>query len=271
MQFVRCTDFRCWAGIGVIPLPCFGGGHARAPGDTSFAVRRPSLLVRITNLGRTIGPKTTPNMGQFTFIVRLGITGITPTALVVKGRNHVTMLTGNAAFPTPTPTLVAITAACDALDAANQTYDFNRGKAEKEVRDVAFEVLKDLIRELGGYVQAHCNNQKELIISGGFDTRRLNTPLGPLAAPANVRALVTAFPGRLDLRWNGVHGRLMYIIEMTDIDPLLPTGWAPLTQTSKNRHTVLGLTSNTVYSFRLTTVGADGLSPVSDIATAKAA
>lgn len=210
-------------------------------------------------------------MGQFTFIVRLGTTRITPTALVEKGRNHVTMLTGNAAFPTPTPTTAALTTACDALDAANQAYDFNRGKTEKETRDVAFAVLMDLIRELAGYVQAHCNNEKDLILSTGFDVRRLSSPLGQLPPPANVRALVTPFPGRLDLRWNGVRGRQIYAVYMTAIDPLDPAGWALLTQTSKNRYTVEGLTSNTVYTFRLQTFGAAGISPMSDVASAKAA
>ncbi|MEO8066968.1 MAG: fibronectin type III domain-containing protein [Flavobacteriales bacterium] len=210
-------------------------------------------------------------MGQFTFNVRLGTTGITPTALVEKGRNNVTMLTGNAAFPTPTPTLAAITAAYDALDTANQAYDFNRGKAEKEARDAAFATAMEQMRELAGYVQAHCNNDKELIISSGFDVRRLSQPIGPLPAPANVRALVTSYPGRLELRWNGVRGRIIYGAEITDTDPLNAGGWAPLAQTSKNRYTVEGLKSNTVYSFRITTIGSDGASPVSDIATAKAA
>lgn len=210
-------------------------------------------------------------MGQFTFVPRIGITAITPTALVEKGRNHVTMLTGNAAFATPTPTTAALTAACDTLDDANQAYDFNRGKAEKEARDAAFTVLKDLVRELAGYVQANCNNDKALIISTGFDVRRLSEPLGPQPALGNLRALVTPFPGRLELRWNGVRGRSLYAVEMTDTDPLSPAGWAPLVQTGKNRYTVEGLTSNTVYSFRVTTLGAAGASPVSDIASAKAA
>ena len=82
--------------------------------------------------GQAYGHNT---MGQFTFNVRLGIDRITPTALVEKGRNHVTLLTGNAAYTTPTPTLVVLTAACDELDAANQSFDFNRGKTEKELRD----------------------------------------------------------------------------------------------------------------------------------------
>ncbi|QQR87108.1 MAG: fibronectin type III domain-containing protein [Flavobacteriales bacterium] len=210
-------------------------------------------------------------MGQFTFVPRVGIDRITPTALVEKGRNHVAMLTGNAAFPTPTPTTAALGTACTALDDANQIYDFNRGKAEKEARDAAFKVLKEMVRELAGYVQAHCNNDKSLIVSTGFDVRRLSEPLGPLPAVANLRALVTPYPGRLELRWNGVRGRSLYAVEMTDTDPLNHAGWAPLVNTGKNRYTVEGLTSNTVYSFRVTTLGAAGASPVSDIASAKAA
>lgn len=88
---------------------------------------------------------------------------------------------------------------------------------------------------------------------------------------ANLRALVTPYPGRLELRWNGVRGRSLYAVEMTDTDPLNHAGWAPLVNTGKNRYTVEGLTSNTVYSFRVTTLGAAGASPVSDIASAKAA
>lgn len=183
-----------------------------------------------------------------------------------KGRNHVTMLTGNAAFPTPTPTT-----ACDDLDTANQAYDFNRGKTEKETRDVAFAALLDLIRELAGYVQANCNNEKDLILSTGFDVRRIAFSLGVLPTPGYVRALVTPYPGRLDVRWAGVRGRRIYSLYITDKDPQDPVSWKLLAQTSKNSFTAEGLQSNTVYTFRLQTIAAAGASPMSDIASAKAA
>ncbi len=207
-----------------------------------------------------------------TFVtVRLGFTGVTPVNLVEQGRNHVVMLTGNADFPTPTPTLAAVTAACDALDVANQAFDFNRGKLEKQTRDTAFRALKDLIRELGGYVQANCNGDKDLILSTGFNPRRPSDPLGPLAAPQNIRAIVSAYPGRLDVRWNAVYGRSLYQLYMTDKDPLDPTQWKLQLQSSKNRHIIEGLVSNNVYTFRVVAIGAAGASPVSDIASAKAA
>ena len=68
-----------------------------------------------------------------------------------------------------------------------------------------------------------------------------------------------------------MRGRLIYAVYMTDTDPLDPAGWKLLTQTSKNRYTVEGLTSNTVYTFRLQTIATAGISPMSDVASAKAA
>jgi len=210
-------------------------------------------------------------MATSVYTVRLGLTGVKPAALVEQGRNHVVMLTGNPDFTTPTPKLIDITAACDTLDLANQAYDFNRGKLERQARDTAFRALKALVRELGGYVQANCNGNKDLILSTGFNTRRPSDPLGQLPAPQNLLALVTAYPGRLDVRWDAVKGRSAYQLYMTDKDPLDPTGWKLLLMSSKNRHAVEGLQSNTVYTFRVLAMGAAGTSPLSDIASAKAA
>lgn len=208
---------------------------------------------------------------QATYTVRLGFTGVTSTALVGMGRNHVTMLTGNADFPTPTPALADITSACDKLDDANNAYDFNRGKMEKEARDESFKMLKALIRELGGYVQSNCKGQKDLILSAGFNVRKNSEPVGLLPAAKNLQALVTPYPGRLEVRWDGVKGRSMYQLWITDGDPNASEGWRLLLQSTKNRHVIEDLVSNTVYTFRVVTLGTAGASPASDIAHAKAA
>ena len=209
-------------------------------------------------------------MASFTYTVRLG-TDVTPTILVEKGRNHVKKLTGNPDFTEPTPKLEDISKACDDLDAANQAFDFNRGKVEKQTRDTLYRALKALIQELGGYVQATCKGDRDLILSTGFDVRRKAEPIGELGTPQNVRAIVSVYPGRLDVRWDGVYGKKMYQLWMTEGDPLEPTGWKLLLQTTRNRHVAEGLESNKVYSFRVVALGTAGASPVSDIAAAKAA
>lgn len=210
-------------------------------------------------------------MKQFIHIVKLGFARITAAALVFKGRNNVTMLTGNPAYATPTPTLVTITAACDTLDSAVQAYDFTRSRLDKETRDVAFFDLKAMLRELGAYVQATSKGDRDLILSAGFETEKVPVPIGQLPAPPNVRAEVTAYPGRIDVKWAGVRGRKIYEVWITDGDPSVEASWKLQGLTSKNRMEVEGLTSNTVYYFRVVAQGAAGPSPVSDVANAKAA
>ena len=205
------------------------------------------------------------------FTVSLGFTNVTPAALLDKGRNHVVMLTGNAEFPTPTPATAVLTVACDKLEAASNAYNFNRGKLEKEARDVAFTELKALIRELGGYVQSNCKGEKELILSTGFDVRRPNEPVGDLPAPGNLIASPTLYPGRIDLRWEGVKGRSAYEVYINDGDPSSESGWRLLLVTPKTRFIATSLTSNKTYAFRVVAIGPAGASPVSDVAIAKAA
>ena len=95
-------------------------------------------------------------MKKVWYIVKPGLTRVTAKALAGKGRNSVTMITGNPAFlapnPDPNPKLSEVTEACDKLESAIDAYDFNRGKLEKEARDLAYEELRVIYRDLGGYV-----------------------------------------------------------------------------------------------------------------------
>lgn len=210
-------------------------------------------------------------MKKIWYTVKLGFTKMTSAALVGKARTNVIMLTGNPAYTTPIPALAAITLAADKLEKASDAYDFSRSRLDKEDRDLAYAELKGLLKELGGYVQAISAGEIDLITSAGFETEKVASPIGPLAAPKNVRALVTLYPGVLDVRWGGVRGRTNYQLWMTDGDPKIEAGWKLQAITSKNRATVENLTSNTVYTFRVIAQGAAGASPASDIAAAKAA
>lgn len=210
-------------------------------------------------------------MKKVFYFASAGLARITPTALVEKVRNCVKMTNGNAAFPTPMPTLAALTAASDKLGLANQAWAFNRGKLEKDARDLALAELLDLFREFTGYVQAQSGGDKDLILSVGLDVRRPSTRMGQLSAPQNVRARNTAYPGVIDVRWDGVRGRQNYQLFVNEGDPKDAAAWNVLAITSKNRFVAEGLTSDKVYFFQVVALGAAGASPVSDSASAKAA
>lgn len=210
-------------------------------------------------------------MKKVYYVVKLGHTRVTFEALSGMTRTNVTKLTGNAAFATPIPTLAALTAAADRLDTAVDAYEFSRSRLDKQERDFAFAELKGLRQDLGGYVQTVSNGDAELITSAGFEMEAARKPLGLLEAPVDVRATVRPYPGSVEVRFKGVRGRLAYQVYICAGDPLVAADWKLHTVTGKVRLIVDELESGKTYFFRVEALGAAGVSPVSDIASAKAA
>jgi hypothetical protein len=210
-------------------------------------------------------------MKKVWYAVKLGHSQVTFVALVDKSRTNLKMLSGNAAFPTPNPTLAAFGAATDRLDKAVQAYDFSRSRLDKEDRDIAFVELKGMRADLGGYVQTTSAGDQELITSAGFETEKARQPIGLLPAPPDVRAVVRPYPGSLEVRFGGVKGRLGYQLFICSGDPKVESNWQLNTTTGKTRVVVDGLESNAMYFFRVVALGAAGVSPVSNVAFAKAA
>ena len=210
-------------------------------------------------------------MKKVWYAVKLGHTQVTFVALVDKSRTNISKLTGNAAFVTPSPTLAAFTTATDRLDKAIQNYDFSRSRQDKQERDAAFLDLKTMRVDLGAYVQTTSAGDQELITSAGIQTEKAAQPIGQLPAPSDVRAVVRPYPGSLEVRFGGVKGRLSYQLFICKGDPMVQANWELNTTTGKTRVVVDSLESNATYFFRVVAIGAAGMSPVSDVAIAKAA
>jgi hypothetical protein len=164
-----------------------------------------------------------------------------------------------------------VSSEADTLEAADAAYEFNGGKVEKEARDVAFETLKASYRDLGAYVQTVCGGSKEVILGAGMNVRKApSQPVLP-STPPNVQAAPTKYFGELDVRWGASTNHRIYKVYQTEGDPSLETGWELIAETGKNRLLVKGLERFKTYSFRVVALGAAGLSPASDAATATAA
>lgn len=203
------------------------------------------------------------------FIVKLGLEGLEPMEIVERGRAHVAAMTGNPTYPTPTPALALITAACDALEAAEIAVTTNGGRQDTLVRNERLRELKDLIRELAGYVQAVSQGDPEKITSAAFPMRKTPEPSGVLPAPGNLRVRITQMAGELNTRWDGVPDRHIYELQINDGDPLVEANFRTLVLIGKNYFTAKELTSHRPYTFRVRAIGAEGEGAWSDIATAK--
>ncbi len=205
------------------------------------------------------------------YIVKLGLQGLTSTALVEKGRTHIKDCTGNTDVTLPANFLTDFTQAVDDLEAANMAVTENGGRKDTLARNAAKFAVEEFVRELAGYVQAQCNEDALKIASCGFGTRKAPSPVGILDAPKNLRAARGKVSGDLDVRWDGVRGRIMYALYICAGDPKVEADWSLLLQTSKNFHTAINLVSDAVYYFRVVAIGTAGPGPVSDSAWSKAA
>ncbi len=203
------------------------------------------------------------------YTVKIDLEGLSPIETVERARNHVVSMTGNIVTPTPIPALALVTAAADALEAADLIYQSNRGRLDLLARNERWRELRELIKDLGGYVQAVCGGDAEKITSTAFGVRALPSPPELMPAPGNLRAVPTTKLGEIRLRWGGVRNKKSYVIQWTDGDPLVEANWTLMDITPKNFYTRTGLDRNKTYSFRVLAVGAAGAGPASDIAVAQ--
>lgn len=205
-----------------------------------------------------------------TFLVKLGFTGLTSSALVEKGRNIVTMLLNNLFYPTLQGELPGLTEVCDKLDAANQEMLFNGGRIASENKRELESALRIRITGLGQQVQVVSGGDKAKILSAGFEVRKNAEPITKLAQPQDLRSALPGFSGLVDLDWNMVRGARYYQVWSTAGDPTT-SQWQLVGSTTKSRYTVERLTPGTIYSFRVNAVGARAESIFSDTTSLMAA
>jgi hypothetical protein len=165
--------------------------------------------------------------------------------LIAYARAIVAAMTGNAAFPTPAPTLAAVTAAIDALANA-ETTALTRAKGAAAVRNEKLTALVALLRQLVRYVQnvadVSAENGTSIIESAGMSVKKaavrkprvFGAATGPVSGSAK---LVAPSSGqRASYEWQySVDGGKTWVV-------------APVTLQAKT--TILGLTPGATVTFR---------------------
>ena len=129
----------------------------------------------------------------------LGFVRLNNDSLIMFCRNVIAMMTGNASYMTPSPTLAIVTTAVDLLDSSVQeamTGDRIKISARRDAR----RSLIALMRQLAAYVQGHCNDDVTTLLSSGFQASRRPSPPVLPAVPANPRLDNGPTSGTLVLR-----------------------------------------------------------------------
>jgi hypothetical protein len=125
-------------------------------------------------------------------------------------------LTGNADFPTPQPTIAALTTGKQAYSTALGKAD-GGGEQETQIKNDTRAALEDLLGLEADYVQLASGGDVAKILSTGFKVSKTPQPAGERPKPGNLRVTSKA-EGQLDCRCNPVEGAKMYEWQIRKID-----------------------------------------------------
>ncbi|NNV54942.1 fibronectin type III domain-containing protein [Limnovirga soli] len=193
--------------------------------------------------------------------VKLGFYALSIPDKILKARNIVTLMTGNAAFTTPNPALATVTTAANELETAfNDAAD--GGRTKTAIRDSKEAELDALMAQLSAYVQEISEGDALIILSSGMEVRAEKTPPQDLPAPQGLEAITGDNEGEIVLRWKRVDKSKAYLFQKSADGA---TGWENIITTSTKAKALLsGLPTATKMWFRVCAVGSRGNSPWSD-------
>lgn len=150
--------------------------------------------------------------------LKIGFSGLTVPEQIERARLIVTRMTGNAAFPTPSPTLSDVSDAADALEIAYND-SRNRDKNKVAIMKLRRKEMLFLISQLAAYVQQASGADEEKILSSGFDVRSSNHNHPVVAGEVhNVRVTDGSNSGLIKVSWDKAANAVVYVI-LASTDP----------------------------------------------------
>jgi hypothetical protein len=201
--------------------------------------------------------------------IRLDAQKLVLPLFVQRCQRVATMMAGNTNFTSISGKVTAFTAALTTLTTASAAYETARQQADQKLteRDDAVRALQDEYRQLASAAEGVTMDAAELE-GGGWELRGQAAPLGQVAAPGNLSARFGQMAGSVDLDWSRVRGAASYVL---DCAPNPNGPWTRAYEGTRAGCTLSGLTSGSLYYFRVAAIAANGLGPWSDIAEKRAA
>mgnify|MGYP001627379036 CR=1 FL=1 len=185
---------------------------------------------------------------------------------LAMGAAHITAMDGNANYPEASrvPTDAQFQLAQDDLQQASDaaTAAENAWKAALATREAKEEAWDTMIKARANNCEAVTPNNLAALSTVGLPLRSGTAPIGPLPAPANLRATMSDMEGQILLVWDSVHGASSYIVDCKEHDT--PEPWQQVKILKQVRYTSTGHTPGKTYAFRVRAIGPLGEGPWSD-------
>lgn len=198
-----------------------------------------------------------------TLKVIVGFSALREDDVDTKAASIIKSMTGNANYPTPTPTLTVVQAALGAYETALAAA--STGNPEKTaIKDQKRKDLEVLLKQLGTYVQLNCKNDLGILLSSGFDAAKPATPVGILPKPENFKVESGPNPGTVKISLDKIKGAKSYCFEYTAAPITDGSIWLVKVATLRT-HIIDSLSSGKQYAFRVSGIGADPTVVYSDV------
>jgi hypothetical protein len=218
----------------------------------------------------------------------LGFSTLTDPNLLLLANGVLKGLTGNAAFPTPTPALAVFTTDLTTFsNAASSALD--GGKNAKSARDKSKKVLVADLRQLAVYCENNCNEDVVTFNTSGFTAKARVSTSGPVSVPAIKSLDYGTVPGQILVTIKSTPGAKSYNLRFGQmppgsaqalapasstaqspgtVPPAAPAAWTVIPVAAVRKAVVLdNLVSGTVYAVQVQALGMQGLTAWSDSST----
>jgi hypothetical protein len=179
-------------------------------------------------------------------------------AAAIKG------MTGNKAFPNPPVDPTAVQSALDEYLAALAA-TIQGGTTATATKNNKRDVLTDFLQKLAYYVQSHCGDDREVLLSSGFPAVRPRT-LSTVSETPSIIGVDNGTRTQLVIKAAGSRRARCYELRSAVVDAGGTTGpWQPKGMFTNSRSMLVdGLIPGTNYAFQVRAVNAAGLTEWSD-------
>jgi hypothetical protein len=177
----------------------------------------------------------------------LGLAHLSVPQMLANAQHYVQQMTGNANFPSPTPTLASITTQIGVLTNA-YNLSLTRVKGSVETMHLEEKILHSMLTPLAAYVEGIANadpvNAVKIFLSSGMPQKRT-----AVHNPKTFTVVNGKLKGSVVINSKATRGAT-YIYQMTT-DQTNAGSWVTIYSAGKVKFTKLGLTSGTKYYFRM--------------------
>jgi hypothetical protein len=218
----------------------------------------------------------------------MGFAALTDPKLLMLANGVLKGLTGNAAFPNPTPSLATFTTDLTAFS-NSATVALDGGKNAKSMRDKAKKVLVSDLKQLAMYAETNCNEDPAVFNTSGFTAKAKAASSGPVGVPVIKSLDYGNVPGQILASIKSMPGAKSYNLRLGPMPPGTATALGAASSTAptagpspaaapaawtvvqvgivKKAIPLDNLVSGTVYAVQVQALGAQGLSAWSDSST----